>query len=156
MNILVSACLLGAKCRYNGKGVLDEHIAALMKKHHLIPFCPEIYGGLPTPRNPAERMGDEVLTKEGRSVTAEYQKGAGEALRLAQLYGCRLAILKERSPSCGHGSIYDGTHSGTLTAGNGVTAELLMRNGITVLGESDGKVFQDILDERFGMCYDGD
>ena len=108
-----------------------------MKEHHLIPVCPEILGGLPTPRDPSERVGDKVVGKNGRDVTAAFAKGAEETLALAKLYGCRYAILKERSPSCGYGEIYDGTFSGKLVPGNGVAAELLAKNGITVLGESD-------------------
>ena len=134
--VLVSACLLGVHCRYNGKGELDKAVKALMGKAVLIPVCPEIMGGLATPRDPAERSGGRVMTITGGDVTAAYQKGAGETLRLAQLYGCLAAILKERSPSCGSGRIYDGTHSGTLTDGDGLTAELLKKNGIRVFGES--------------------
>lgn len=134
--VLVSACLLGVHCRYNGKGELDEGVKALMEQAVLIPVCPEIMGGLATPRDPAERSGGRVMTIAGADVTAAYQKGAGETLRLAQLYGCRAVLLKERSPSCGSGRIYDGTHSGTLTDGDGLTAELLKKNGIQVFGES--------------------
>ena len=107
-----------------------------MKEHTLIPVCPEILGGLATPRDPAERVGDRVLTKHGADVTDNYQKGAEEALRLARLYECTCAILKERSPSCGCGRIYDGTFSRTLTEGDGITAQLLKAHGIQVKGES--------------------
>ena len=136
MNLLISSCLLGIKCRYDGGrkalGCLDE----LMEKHVLIPVCPEVVGGLPTPRVPAERIGDKVITKDGRDVTAEYEKGAQEALRLAQMTGCTHALLKERSPSCGCGVIYDGTFTGGLFEGDGVCGELLKKHGIEVLGES--------------------
>ncbi len=135
-NVLVSACLLGAHCRYNEKGVVEDKVFAWMEKANLIPVCPEILGGLPTPREPAERVGERVVTVNGRDVTRQYQKGARETLALARLYGCRCGILKERSPSCGSGMIYDGSHTGTLTKGDGVTAELLKANGILVLGES--------------------
>lgn len=134
--ILVSACLLGVNCRYNGKGVLEESVKALMEDAVLIPVCPEIMGGLATPRDPAERAGDRVMTITGLDVTAAYEKGAEETLKLAQLYGCRYAILKERSPSCGSDRIYDRSHSGRLVPGDGVTAELLKKNGIPVFGES--------------------
>lgn len=134
--VLVSACLLGVNCRYNGKGVLEEPVKALMEKAVLIPVCPEILGGLATPRDPAERSGGRVLTINGADVTAAYEKGAMETLKLAQLYDCHYAILKERSPSCGSGRIYDGTHSKILTDGDGITAELLKKNGIQVFGES--------------------
>lgn len=134
--VLVSACLLGAHCRYNGNGVLEASVKALMSDAILIPVCPEILGGLATPRDPAERSGGRVMTINGEDVTGAYEKGARETLNLAQLYGCRYAILKERSPSCGSGRIYDGSHSGKLVPGDGVTAELLKKNGIHVFGES--------------------
>lgn len=136
-NVLVSACLLGVNCRYNEKGELNETLAELMSSVNLIPVCPETIGGLPTPRVPAERIGTRVVTKTGADVTAEYQKGAETALYLAELYHCSCAILKERSPSCGNGRIYDGSHSGTLISGDGMTAELLKKHGIRVFGESE-------------------
>lgn len=136
MNILISACLLGTACRYDGRSKPHPAAAALLARHHLVPVCGEILGGLPTPRTPAERRGDRVVTAAGDDVTEAYRRGAGEVLRLARLYGCDTAILKERSPSCGSGEIYDGTFSGTLCPGWGVTAELLRRSGIRVLGES--------------------
>lgn len=134
--LLISACLMGTACRYDGKRQPLPQLARLMDRYHLIPVCPEQLGGLSTPRTPAERLGDRVLTAEGRDVTAAYAAGAEEALRLAKLYGCRKALLKERSPSCGHGRIYDGSFSRTLTDGSGVTAQLLTENGIQVYGES--------------------
>lgn len=143
--VLVSACLLGVCCRYNGGGVLEEQLQAMMPAIALIPVCPEIKGGLPTPREPAERVGERILTRSGIDVTAEYEKGAGEVLRLAKLYGCTCAILKERSPSCGSGIIYDGTHTQKLTNGDGVTAELLRRNGIRIFGESNIDELKDFM-----------
>ena len=137
MRILVSACLLGTACRYDGKSAPKKHITELLDKHDLIPVCPEIFGGLPTPRSPSEIKDGRVITKMGKDVTEEYRKGAEEALKIAVLYGCKYAILKEKSPSCGSGRIYDGTFSGCLTDGYGITAELLMKNGIKVFGESD-------------------
>ena len=101
----------------------------------LVPVCPEILGGLPTPRTPSERQGERVVSKTGADVTAAYRKGAEEALRLARLFGCRKALLKERSPSCGRGQIYDGSFSGRLIPGDGVTARLLEQEGIAVFGE---------------------
>lgn len=138
-NILVSACLLGLHCRYNGKGVLDEDVWSLREYANLIPVCPEQLGGLATPRDPAERVGNQVVTISGENVTAQYVQGAGETLALAKRYGCSLAILKERSPSCGSGVIYDGTHTGTKIPGYGVTAQLLKEHGIAVCGESGAK-----------------
>ncbi len=138
MNILISGCLLGLSCRYDGnsKGLEKEVIEKLMKKHTLIPACPEQLGGLPTPRNPSERIGDKIVMNSGEDVSKQYRHGAEQALALARLFGCQVAILKERSPSCGSGIIYDGSFGGTLTEGDGVTAELFKENGITVYGES--------------------
>lgn len=136
MNILVSACLLGLECRYDGRDNLKPEIKKLLREHCLIPVCPEVMGGLPTPRVPAERVGDRVIAQNGSDVTDAYEKGAREALKLAQLYGCQAAILKERSPSCGVGVIYDGTFSHTLTEGDGVAASCLRKNGLQVWGES--------------------
>lgn len=137
MNILVSACLLGTACRYDGKAKANEKVVGLLKKETLIPVCPEQLGGMTTPRLPSEIRGDRVVNEAGEDVTACYQKGAEEALKLAKLYGCSLALLKERSPSCGCGQIYDGTFSKNLTEGDGITAGLLKKNGIRVIGESD-------------------
>lgn len=140
--ILVSACLLGINCRYDGKEKPNEEVQKLLKQEgiHLIPICPEQLGGLPTPRVPSEVNAErKVYTKDGRDVTKEYQRGAEAALKFAELYGCREAILKERSPSCGLGKIYDGTFTGSLTEGNGITAELLSRHGIRIMGESEVK-----------------
>ncbi|MBR5490409.1 MAG: DUF523 domain-containing protein [Oscillospiraceae bacterium] len=138
MNILISGCLLGLSCRYDGKskGLDSEIIEKLKAKHNLIPACPEQLGGLTTPRNPSERIGEGVFMDIGTDVTAQYRLGAQQALHLAKLFSCEAAILKERSPSCGCGEIYDGTFSGSLTVGDGVTAELFKANGIAVYGES--------------------
>ena len=135
--ILVSACLLGLSCRYDGKEKPRKEIIALKEKYELIPFCPEIYGGLETPRTPSERVGDKVIMKDGRDVTENYRRGAEGALYLCKTMGIKKAILKERSPSCGSGKIYDGSFTGGLKDGDGVTAELLKKNGIEVFGESD-------------------
>lgn len=136
MNILVSACLLGTDCRYNGAGCYWAGMEALKVRHHLIPVCPEVYGGLPIPREPAEIIGDRVMTRSGRDVTAQYEKGAREMLALAKMLGCRAAVLKSKSPSCGKGQIYDGSFAGILTDGDGIFARLLLGEGITVLTES--------------------
>ena len=136
MKILISACLLGVRCRYDGAGKAYPGIEQLAQRHTLVPVCPEQLGGLPTPRPPAERQGECVVAVTGVDVTEQYRKGAEEVLRLCRLFGCEAAVLKERSPSCGRGAVYDGTFSGTLTAGDGVTAELLTAHGIAVFGES--------------------
>lgn len=143
MKILVSACLLGVRCRYDGKSKPHPAVERLMEQHTLIPVCGEIFGGLPTPRVSAERQGARVVTADGRDVTAAYRRGAEEVLRLARRYGCKAAILKERSPSCGSGRIYDGTFTGTLTDGWGVTAELLRDHGICVIGESEAETWRE-------------
>ena len=136
MNILVSACLLGVNCRYDGTGELNKELKSKIGEHNLIPICPEQLGGMETPRNPSERVGDRFISVTGEDVTENFTRGAYETLKIAKLYGCSLAILKERSPSCGYGKIYDGTFSGTLTTGNGITAGLLATQGIRVIGES--------------------
>lgn len=135
--ILVSACLLGAACKYSGGDNLCPQVAAMAQDHALVPVCPEQLGGLPTPRTPAERQGDRVVTKDGRDVTEAYLRGAQEALKLAKLFGCDTAILKARSPSCGARAIYDGSFTGTVVPGDGVTAELLQASGIRVLTEAE-------------------
>ena len=133
MNILVSACLLGAYCRYDGQCVQNERVMALAKRHTLIPVCPELYGGLPTPRLPGEKRNGRVYDKSGADVTEPYARGAQAALDFARLAGCRCAVLKERSPSCGEGQVYDGSFSGKLVPGDGMTAALLKENGMIVL-----------------------
>lgn len=145
MKILVSACLLGAACRYDGRSRPIPGIAELAKQHELIPVCPEQLGGLPTPRTPSERQGKRVIMADGTDVTAQYRQGAEEALRLYRLLGCEAAVLKERSPSCGKGRIYDGTFTGILTDGWGVAAELLRQNGIPVYGESE---LEELLEKK--------
>ena len=137
MNILISGCLLGLKCRYDAKEKKLPEIEKLIESYNLIPVCPEQLGGLPTPRIPAERVNNKVVNQAGVDVTKEYQLGAEEALKIAKLYNCKKAILKEKSPSCGCGKIYDGTFSKNLIVGNGVTADLLLKNGIEVFGESE-------------------
>ena len=125
MKLLVSACLLGVACRYDGRSKLHPLAQELCRRHEVIPVCGEILGGLPTPRLPSERREGGVFARDGGDVTDAFRRGAEEA-----------AILKERSPSCGSGEIYDGTFTGTVVEGWGVTAELLRREGIPVLGES--------------------
>lgn len=134
--ILISACLLGVNCRYDGGGKAIRELAALMELAELIPVCPEILGGLPTPRAASERRDGRVIARDGRDVTEAFQRGAGEARKLAELFGAEFALLKERSPSCGSGEIYDGSFSGRRVAGDGVTAALLKENGVKIYGES--------------------
>ena len=137
--LLVSACLLGVCCKYSGghNALPEAQLTKLRQRYRLVPVCPEQAGGLPTPRVPSERRGEGVFSRDGRDVTAAFQKGAQAALALAQSEGCAMALLKERSPSCGRGEIYDGSFSGRVTPGDGVTAELLLAHGVEVLGESE-------------------
>ena len=137
--LLISRCLLGDPCRYDGKSrpLAAETLQALRARYDLIPVCPEVLGGLPTPRTPSERQGDRVVMKTGADVTEEYRRGAEAALRAAQENQVCAAVLKERSPSFGKGKIYDGSFTGTLKEGNGVTAEVLLNAGFTVYGESE-------------------
>ena len=135
--LLISACLIGIGCRYDGGRVKKIDVEALKDKFELIPVCPEIYGGLPTPRTPSERVGDRTVMKDGRDVTENFRRGAEETLSIAESLGVELALLKEKSPSCGKGRIYDGSFSGALTDGNGVTVDLLTSKGIKVYGESE-------------------
>ena len=137
MRLLVSACLLGVKCRYDGQSRPDEKVLGLLKNHVLVPVCPEQLGGLSTPRCPCEIQGDRVMSRDGDDRTAEYEKGALEALRLCRLFSCEAAILKAKSPSCGLGCVYDGTFSGTLRPGDGVTAGLLKNSGVPVYTEKN-------------------
>ena len=135
--ILVSACLLGVCCRYDGASKPDPDVISLRDRYILLPVCPEVDGGLPTPRTPSERVGDRVLMRDGKDVTENYVSGAEAALDKAKTFGCTMAILKARSPSCGKGEIYDGSFSGNLTSRDGVAAELLQKNGIQVFTEDE-------------------
>ena len=139
---IVSACLAGINCRYDGKNNLNKTAAALVKSGKAVPVCPEVLGGLDTPRDPSEIVIDQqgnkkVVTEKGRDVTAEFKLGAEKTLKIAGIVEAKKALLQQRSPSCGCGKIYDGTFSGNLIKGNGLTAELLIENGIEVLTEDD-------------------
>jgi len=131
--ILVSACLLGVNCKYDGGNNYSKEIDEFLKDYDVIPICPEIMGGLPTPRVASEILEERVITKDGKDVTKEYVKGANECLFLAKKYNVGKALLKLRSPSCGYGQIYDGTFSHNLIEKNGVTSELLKKNGIEIV-----------------------
>ena len=136
MNVLVSACLMGFRCRYDGGAQRLGCLDALRERHVLIPVCPEVMGGLPTPREPSEIRDGRVVSRDGRDVTEAFRRGAREAEKIARTCGCGCALLKERSPSCGLGKVYDGTFSGTLTDGDGLCARLLADCGLRVIGES--------------------
>ena len=148
-NVLISACLLGFECKYCGGSnkLTERQLAALGECFRLIPVCPETAGGLPTPRDPSERLGDRVVSNQGRDVTAQYQKGAETALWLARRYDCKAALLKEKSPSCGSGQIYDGSFTGKLIPGDGVAAEELKKEGLIVFGESDTDLLITVFQE---------
>lgn len=137
-HVAISACLLGEPCTYRGdSNVLDDSLLSRLRESCcLVPICPETQGGLSAPRPPAERVGDRIVIKTGEDVTEQFFAGAAAALADAQASGCRLALLKERSPSCGFGSIYDGTFSGVTVPGDGVAARMLSDAGIEVYGES--------------------
>ena len=133
MNILVSACLVGENCKYNGGNNFCPKVAELAKEHNLIAVCPEVLGGLPIPRKPAEIRDGKVVTADGISVDREFREGAAKALGIALENHADLAILQPRSPSCGCGQIYDGSFSKRLVPGMGVFAKLLTENGVKVL-----------------------
>lgn len=135
--ILVSACLLGENCKYNGGNNKNEKVLELERYFDIVPICPECFGGLAIPREPSEIVGDRVLSRLGEDVTEQFISGAEQALYVAREANCCVAVLKERSPSCGCGEIYDGSFSSKTCKGNGITAQLLLDNEIQVFGESD-------------------
>jgi uncharacterized protein YbbK (DUF523 family) len=136
--VLVSACLLGEPVRYDGRAAATAHpiLDRWIAEGRVVPFCPEVAGGLTVPRTPAERVGRRVVTAAGEDVTGAFGGGARQALDAALGCGAALAILKDGSPSCGSTWVYDGTFSGTRRPGAGVTADLLRRHGIAVFDES--------------------
>ena len=134
--ILISACLVGDKCKYDGHTNYTPLIKDLLEKYELVPFCPEVEGGLPTPRKPCERKGDKVINNAGKDVTRNFQLGAEKALNICKYLDIKIAVLKENSPSCGSNQIYDGNFKNKLIKGEGVTTELLRKNGITVYNEN--------------------
>jgi len=133
MNILVSACLLGENCKYNGGNNLCPKVVEFVKENSVFPVCPEVMGGLPIPRKPAEICKGKVMTADGISVDKEFRNGAAIALKVAKENNIDFAILQPRSPSCGCKQIYDGTFSKRLISGKGVFAELLTENGIRII-----------------------
>jgi uncharacterized protein YbbK (DUF523 family) len=136
--VLVSACLLGVPCNHRGASSRHEGVLALADRARLIPVCPEVAGGLPTPRVAAERGSDgRVRTAAGDDVTAFYERGARQAVSLARVSGAQRAVLKARSPSCGSGQVYDGSHRRILCAGDGVTTEALRAAGVAIVSEED-------------------
>ena len=148
--VLVSMCLMGVNCRYDGASSPCPGIERLAGRCRILPVCPEQLGGLPTPRAPSERLGDRVVARDGRDVTEPFRIGAAQAVELARRYNAGYALMKSRSPSCGWGEIYDGTFTGARVYGHGVTAEALAAMGVRIFDENH-------LDDLIGaMEADGD
>lgn len=139
MKILVSSCLLGCNCKYNGQNNYNEEVIQFLKNYEVICVCPEQLGGLSTPRLPSEIKNCRVIHKNGQDVTDNFKLGAKNTLHIAKNNHCTVAILKKRSPSCGFGEIYDGTFTSNVIEGNGITAELLFKNGIEIFNETNFK-----------------
>jgi len=135
--ILVSACLVGDNCKYNGGNNENSKVLDFLSDKEYIKICPEVMGGMSTPRLPSEIRGNKVINNNGEDVTVFFLKGAEEALELADMYKPELIILKAKSPSCGLREIYDGSFSGILTDGDGITAGLLKKNGFKVITENE-------------------
>jgi uncharacterized protein YbbK (DUF523 family) len=134
---LCSACLLGIRCRYDGKVKANKKILRITKHEVLIPICPEQLGGLPTPRPRSEKKGGKVLNTDGFDETKKYIEGAKQVLLIAKMFKIKEAIMKAKSPSCGSGLIYDGSFTRKLVPGDGVTTKLLKKNGIRVVTEEE-------------------
>ncbi len=141
--LLISACLMGVPCRYDGKSKPHPIAKLLEEKYRLIPICPEVEGGLPTPRTPCEILQNRVVSMSGEDRTKEYRLGANKALVLTKKYGITAALLKAKSPSCGNQLIYDGSFSGRLIDGMGITARLLSDHGILVYNETQANLLID-------------
>ena len=141
MKILVSACLLGDNCKYNGGNNQNDELISLLKKHEVIKVCPEVMGGLSTPRLSSEIKNAKVINTDNIDVTEYFKIGAEKTLEIAKKNNIKYAILKSNSPSCGYGKIYDGSFSHTLIDGNGITADLLSKNGIIILNENNYKKY---------------
>ena len=137
MKIMVSACLAGENCKYNGGNNRHEKILKLMSENEVILVCPEMMGGLSTPREPCEIRDGVVMARDGRNVDAEFRAGAAKCLEIARREQPDLIVLQPRSPSCGVKQRYDGTFTGTLVEGSGVTAQLLMENGFRCVDVED-------------------
>ena len=137
MKIILSACLAGENCKYNGGNNHNEKLMEALRDHQVIKVCPEVMGGLPTPRIPSEITGGRVMNRAGEDVDGNFRLGARLALEKAREAGCDLAVLQPRSPSCGCGQIYDGSFSGVLVPGNGIFADLLKKNGLTCMTPED-------------------
>ena len=142
--ILISACLIGDKTKYDGGHNLTPYLDVLLEKYELVPFCPEVEGGLKTPRDPSERKGDKVISKKDKDVTDYFDRGAEKAYLICAYLNIKIAILKDGSPSCGVHEIYDGSFKNKKIEGQGVTTEYLNKRGIRVLSENE---IEDFLNE---------
>ncbi len=149
--ILISACLVGDNVKYNGGNNLSPYLEKLCEIYDLVPFCPEVEGGLTTPRDPSEIKENRVVTKKGKDVTKYYNKGAELALNICKYLGITKAVLKENSPSCGVHYIYDGSFKNKKIKGSGVTTSLLTNNGIRVYSEEE---IEDLLNSEFPASGD--
>jgi len=148
VRILVSQCLLGIDCRYDGGNNDCPQLVGLMDRCELIPVCPEVLGGMTTPRLPSERLAGRVVDREGGDVTAAFERGAKQAVKLAKLYGVKYAVLKQSSPSCGTRTVYDGSFSGNKIPGMGVTAKMLEDEGIRLFDEKSVDALVSILEDE--------
>lgn len=140
MRILVSACLLGYNCKYNGKNNYNSKIVELLKEHEVVPVCPEMLGGLSCPRISCEKVGDKIMDKQGNDCTKQFIKGAEIALNIAKEKQVDFAILQRRSPSCGYSLIYDGTFNGNLIVGSGIFVQKLQSLDIPIM-EAESEKF---------------
>ena len=148
MKIMVSACLLGENCKYNGGNNRSEEVLRLMEENEVITVCPEQMGGLPTPRVPSEICDGIVTSKDGRIVDTEFRAGAAKCLEIAIREKPDLIVLQSRSPSCGVKQRYDGSFSGTLVDGAGVTAQVLIENGFRVIDVEDLETYRSLWQRR--------
>lgn len=148
INILVSSCLIGTNCKWNGRNNLKEKVVNLKEHYNLIPFCSEVLGGMPTPRIPSEIIGNKVFNQINLDVTKYFNLGAKKVLEIALNSHCKYAILKDHSPSCGVNNIYDGTFSRKLIPGKGITAKLLESHGIKTFAEDEVDQLISLLNEK--------
>lgn len=145
MKIMVSACLLGDNVKYNGGNNKNDELILFLKDYEVIKVCPEVFGGLSTPRDPSEILNNKVITINGMDVTDKFMEGAKKTLEVARKNNVKIAILKKNSPSCGSNSIYDGTFSHNIVDGDGITTKLLKENGIIVFDEENYKNIKNII-----------
>ncbi len=143
MKYIVSACLMGDNCKYNGGNNCNENVVSFLKDKEYVKVCPECLGGLKIPRIPSEIVDNKVINQEGIDVTKEYNLGALKTLQIAKNNSCNCAILKSRSPSCGIGKIYDGTFSKIIKSGDGITTKILKDNGIEVISDEEINKIKD-------------